>query len=63
MLQGSFLRLVSLWWELPPWLDSNLRILNSGLQENSYDFLEKLLTSTPATRSNTLIVLHISSSA
>jgi len=26
LLQGSFMRLVSLWWELPPRLDSNTNI-------------------------------------
>ncbi len=34
----GLLRLVSLWWELPPWLDSNLRILFPGLQELSTIF-------------------------
>ena len=36
LLQGSFfMRLVSLWWELPPRLDSNSRIWNLGLQQKS----------------------------
>lgn len=29
------MRLVSLWWELPPRLDSNSSIWNLGLQEKS----------------------------
>ena len=29
------MRLVSLWWELPPRLDSNINIWNSGLQQKS----------------------------
>jgi hypothetical protein len=33
------MRLVSLWWELPPWLDSNNRIWNRGTQEL---FLQKM---------------------
>jgi len=31
LLQGS-LRLVSLWWEFPPWLDSNIRISRFRMQ-------------------------------
>jgi hypothetical protein len=27
------MRLVSLWWELPPWLDSNINIWNLELQD------------------------------
>jgi hypothetical protein len=30
--RGLSMRLVSLWWELPPWLDSNIRIWISGMQ-------------------------------
>jgi hypothetical protein len=27
------MRLVSLWWELPPRLDSNINILRNGMQQ------------------------------
>jgi hypothetical protein len=30
---GVFMRLVSLWWEFPPRLDSNNRILRGGMQQ------------------------------
>jgi hypothetical protein len=33
LLQGSLMRLVSLWWELPPRLDSNTNILRGGMQQ------------------------------
>ena len=33
VLQGSSVRLVSLWWEFPPRLDSNNNILSSELQQ------------------------------
>jgi hypothetical protein len=35
LLQGSLMRLVSLWWELPPRLDSNINILRNGMQQFS----------------------------
>ena len=39
LLQGSYVRLVSLWWEFPPWLDSNINIWNCGMQQFFVDFL------------------------
>ena len=33
LLQGSLMRLVSLWWELPPRLDSNISISPDGMQQ------------------------------
>jgi hypothetical protein len=30
---GVFVRLVSLWWEFPPWLDSNNNIWKFGMQQ------------------------------
>jgi hypothetical protein len=33
--RGLSMRLVSLWWELPPWLDSNSNIWFCGMQEFS----------------------------
>ena len=56
------MRLVSLWWELPPRLDSNNSIWNSGLQQKSVFSSYLFFTSTPAISSKTLIVEQISSS-
>ena len=33
MLQGSLVRLVSLWWEFPPRLDSNISIVPRRMQQ------------------------------
>src|SRR5690348_1266565 len=59
--RGLFMRLVSLWWELPPRLDSNTSIWNPGLQQ-FFVFFYFAWTSTPAQRSTTLMVEHMSSS-
>lgn len=48
------MRLVSLWWELPPRLTSNNNIWDSGLQQKSVDYFSQALTSIPAQSSNAL---------
>jgi hypothetical protein len=37
------MRLVSLWWELPPWLDSNSNIWFREVQEFLYEILNLFL--------------------
>src|SRR5215467_13555129 len=40
---GVFMRLVSLWWEFPPRLNSNIRILRDGMQQFFVGFLKIFL--------------------